>query len=141
MCLLAEARERWMQSARLKRVNVKLWRSTMKNIYVVAVALSLALFAVPAFAADETLPSFQALSEMATDAHTLTPLTDEQLASVEGGDHLTLATILINFAAVYQQPASPLFNLALANVFEGAATAALALNPSHVCGGMTSSAC
>jgi hypothetical protein len=113
----------------------------MKNIYVVVMALSLALFAVPAFAADDTLPSFQALSEMATDAHTPIPLTDEQLASVEGGDHLTLATILINFAAVYSQPDNPLYNLALANAFQKAATATIALNPAHVCGGLVSSAC
>jgi hypothetical protein len=56
-------------------------RSAMKIIIGVVLALSLTLSVVPAIAED----SFQALSKMpATDRALLTPLSDDQLASIEG---------------------------------------------------------
>jgi hypothetical protein len=56
-------------------------RSAMKFILGAVLALSLTLSVVPAIAED----SFQALSKMpATDRAFLTPLSDDQLASIEG---------------------------------------------------------
>ena len=70
----------------------------MKFILGVVLALSLTLSVVPAIAED----SFQALSKMpATDRALLTPLSDDQLASIEGA-RLSPVNIGINVAITPQ---------------------------------------
>jgi hypothetical protein len=71
-------------------------RYTMKTVIGVAVALALALSVVPAMAED----TFQAFSNMpAGEQERLTPLSDAQLATIEGSDVCVGCT---NAAAVYQ---------------------------------------
>jgi hypothetical protein len=72
-------------------------RYTMKNVIGVAIALALALSVVPAIAEEDT---FQAFSNMpAGEQELLTPLSDAQLATIEGSDVCIACT---NAAAVYQ---------------------------------------
>jgi hypothetical protein len=69
----------------------KVGRDTMKAIISVAAALALALSCVPAIAGD----TFRALSSMpAGEQKLLTPLSDEQLAAVEGENILELIHLL-----------------------------------------------
>jgi aminoglycoside phosphotransferase len=64
----------------------------MKTIIGLAAALALALSVVPATAGD----MFQALSVIpASEQAGLTPLTDDQLAAVEGGNILELIHLLL----------------------------------------------
>jgi hypothetical protein len=84
----------------------------MKIVIGLAAALALALSAVPATAGD----MFQALSLIpASEQAGLTPLTDDQLAAVEGGDilellHLLLAITPENAATLISQILSSLHN-------------------------------
>jgi hypothetical protein len=64
----------------------------------VAVMLSLTLLAVPALAEQADQENFHALSGITTDEQAANVLTDEQLATVEGGFHLTAAQALLNLA-------------------------------------------
>jgi hypothetical protein len=91
----------------------------MKKFTSIAIACLLALSVVPAMAADqtgsdrepvmsqavETAPvSFQALSKLAaTERQGLVPLTDKELASIEGEGFFNCnVAICVNFAAVSQ---------------------------------------
>ena len=72
----------------------------MKTVIGVAIALALALSVVPAIAEEDT---FQALSTMpAGEQGLLTPLSDEQLATIEGEGWGDRCTFCSNYAAVYQ---------------------------------------
>jgi hypothetical protein len=77
-------------------------RYTMKTVIGVAIALALALSVVPAMAED----TFQAFSNMpAGEQELLTPLSDAQLAAVEGGleiEIVDVCTICTNIADVAQ---------------------------------------
>jgi hypothetical protein len=74
-------------------------RYTMKTVIGVAIALALALSVVPAIAEENT---FQAFSNMpAGEQGLLTPLSDEQLAAVEG-EGVEICTFCANVAEVYQ---------------------------------------
>jgi hypothetical protein len=74
----------------------------MKTVISVAVALALVLSVVPAIAGD----TFQALSTMpAGEQKLLTPLSDEQLATIEGqGDEVCYfcSNYASQYAAIYQ---------------------------------------
>jgi hypothetical protein len=74
----------------------------MKTVISAAVALALVLSVVPAIAGD----TFQTFSSMPTgDQELLTPLSDEQLATIEGegwGDTDT-CVFCANVASIYQQ--------------------------------------
>jgi hypothetical protein len=71
----------------------------MKTVIGVAIALALALSVVPAIAEEN---AFQAFSNMpAGEQGLLTPLSDEQLAAVEG-EGVEVCTICTNVAEVYQ---------------------------------------
>jgi hypothetical protein len=71
----------------------------MKTVISAAVALALVLSVVPAIAGD----TFQALSSMpAGEQGLLTPLSDEQLATIEGEGWGDTCTFCSNYAAVYQ---------------------------------------
>jgi hypothetical protein len=75
-------------------------RHTMKTVIGVAIALALALSVVPAIAEEDT---FQAFSSMpAGEQGLLTPLSDEQLATIEGEGWGDTCTFCSNYAAVYQ---------------------------------------
>jgi hypothetical protein len=74
-------------------------RSAMKFILGVVLALSLTLSVVPAMAED----SFQALSKMpATDRALLTPLSDDQLVSIEGARIVGPINTGVNVAIITQ---------------------------------------
>jgi hypothetical protein len=67
-------------------------------IMTLSITLSIALLAVPALAAQPEAVDFHALSNVPADDQTLASLTDEQLASVEGGNHITTAYLLLQTA-------------------------------------------
>ena len=72
----------------------------MKTVIGVAIALALALSVVPAIAEEDT---FQAFSNMpAGEQGLLTPLSDEQLATIEGEGWGDACAFCSNYAAVYQ---------------------------------------
>jgi hypothetical protein len=91
----------------------------------VAVMLSLTLLAVPALAAQTEQENFHAMSAISSDEQMPTTLTDEQLAAVEGGDHMTLAAALLAIAAGFAAGADPVSALA----YQQGAAAVLLLNP------------
>ena len=69
----------------------------MKIAIGLALALALALFSVPATAGD----TFHALSS--TDQTSLTPLSDEQLAAIEGaGGGTDVCVVCVNLAVITQ---------------------------------------
>jgi hypothetical protein len=65
----------------------------MRIIIGVALALSLTLSVVPAIAGD-TFHAFRTLS--ATEQTTLTPMHDDQLATVEGATPFSIPSIIVN---------------------------------------------
>ena len=72
----------------------------MKTVISVAIALSLVLSVVPAIAGED---AFRALSSMAAgEQELLTPLSDEQLAAIEGEGWGDDCSFCANYAAVYQ---------------------------------------
>lgn len=85
----------------------------MKRINLAILALAMALLVAPAFAANDASLNFHALSGIASDAQEVTPtiLTDEQLASVEGGEHITAARLFISQAQTATNSLVRLFSL------------------------------
>jgi hypothetical protein len=82
----------------------------MKAVIGLAAALALALSAVPATAGD----MFQALSLIpASEQAGLTPLTDDQLAAIEGGNILELIHLLL---AITPENAATLINQILSSI-------------------------
>jgi hypothetical protein len=79
----------------------------MKTVISIVVGLALVLSVVPAIAGDTFIPatardSFRALGNMpAGEQELLTPLSDEQLAVIEG-EGAEVCTFCSNYAAVYQ---------------------------------------
>jgi hypothetical protein len=82
----------------------------MKTVISLAAVLALALYAVPATAGD----MFQALSLIpASEQAGLTPLTDDQLAAVEGENILVLIHLLL---AITPENAATLINQILSSI-------------------------
>jgi hypothetical protein len=108
----------------------------MRTTTYAVIALGLILLAAPAFAADDTTLNFPALSGITADLQAApdvqavpTLLTDDQLAAIEGGTHLTTAGIFLTVAAWYQNPAGG-NDLGIASLFQDLALGAL-LNQAH----------
>lgn len=87
----------------------------MKKLTSIAIAFLLVLSVVPAMAGDQTdsqaTVSFQALSNLSTtESQALTPLTDTELAAIEGGVRIDdICVVCINFAnQVVTQVAVPI---------------------------------
>jgi hypothetical protein len=104
------------------------------KITLLTFAMAMALVAAPVLAADmvpdQMVPDqFAAINSIASD---VTPLSDEQLATVEGGFHLNLAFGLIEAAAVWATPAPP-FNNTIAQILQTAAIGVLTVQPAHFC--------
>ena len=81
----------------------------MRKLILVGLALALALSVAPAMAADDGPPSgtqpaaFQALSKLPTlEKVAPIPMTDEQLAAIEGGLDINVCIICLNIAVVTQ---------------------------------------
>ena len=75
----------------------------MKKLTIIALAFFLALSAIPAMAGDQAdnTSTFQAFSTLpAAQRDTLTPLTDTELAAIEGGD--TAIATASNSNSTYQ---------------------------------------
>jgi hypothetical protein len=78
-------------------------RLTMKTVISVSIALALMLSVAPAMAGDTD--TFQAFSKMAVggEQERLTPLSDEQLATIEGADVCTFCSqYATNYSDIYQ---------------------------------------
>jgi hypothetical protein len=101
---------------------------------LMAATFAIALVAVPAFATNqESSMDFHALGQVAADVQTApTVLTDEQLASVEGGDHLTTGIAYLIIARVLADVPGNAWD-PLANAF-AAAGVFTASGPVHGCG-------
>jgi hypothetical protein len=120
----------------------------MRKANVALFVLALALFSVPAFASnDDAALSFQALSDIAADTSAPTMLSDEQLAAVEGGNHLTagVSQILFGYILANQQPfvipAAQALLRAFATASIGAGTFVINSVPVHPCGSAAGVAC
>ena len=80
----------------------------MKKFTSIAIAFLLALAVVPAMAADQTnstmeSTTFQAFSNLsATEREALTPLTDKELAAIEGSFFDDVCIVCLNIATVEQ---------------------------------------
>ena len=79
----------------------------MKKFTSIAIAFVLALSVVPAMAADQTddqVPAtFQAFRNLpATEREALTPLTDKELAAIEGSFFDNVCIVCLNLAEVTQ---------------------------------------
>jgi hypothetical protein len=80
----------------------------MKKFTSIAIAFLLALSVVPAMAADQTVDqvpaTFQAFSNLsATEREALTPLTDKELAAIEGSSLFDdVCIVCLNIAVVDQ---------------------------------------
>jgi hypothetical protein len=108
----------------------------MKTIASLLVGIAIAVVSVQANA---TSVEFTAMKSMGSDVASIpTPLSDEQLAAVEGGTHLSAVIAILNLAAQYQQigglPYIP-FNLAVANALQNAAGQVLLNSNAHFCTG------
>ena len=74
----------------------------MKKLATIAIAFFLVLSAIPAMAGDKVgdTSTFQAFSNLpAAQRDTLTPLTDKELAAIEGGDTCTGCSITATVTA------------------------------------------
>jgi hypothetical protein len=85
---MLERQKRWRNLKQTRRYQMKIAFATK----LMAVTFSLVLIAVPAFA---EIADFHAMSAVAVDEQAPVLMTDEQLAAVEGGDHLTTAAVLL----------------------------------------------
>ena len=76
----------------------------MKKLTIIALAFFLALSAIPAMAGDQAdnTSTFQAFSTLpAAQRDTLTPLTDTELAAIEGGDTAIATAYNTNYTYQY----------------------------------------
>ena len=69
-------------------------------VMTLSITLSIALLVLPALAAQQEAGDFHALSKVPLGEQTAASLTDEQLASVEGGFHITTASVLLETALI-----------------------------------------
>jgi hypothetical protein len=121
----------------------------MRKANVALFVLALALFAVPAFASnDDAALNFQALSDIAADTSAPTMLSDDQLAAVEGGNHLTtgVSQILFGYILANQQPlvvnaVGQALLRAFATASIGAGSFVINSVPVHPCGAAAGVAC
>ena len=80
----------------------------MKKFTSIAIAFVLALSVVPAMAADQTddqVPAtFQAFRNLpATEREALTPLTDKELAAIEGSFFGNVCIVCLNISTIVQE--------------------------------------
>jgi hypothetical protein len=113
------------QSSKIHRSSLNFLEDTMKKVTCLALAMAMALVAAPVFAASEGPNSFGAMNDMASG---VTPLSDEQLAEVEGGVHFGNINILIGLAQNYATGG----NLAVAQIVQAAAAVALLTELAHL---------
>jgi hypothetical protein len=113
----------------------------MRKANVAQLVIGLTLLAAPAFASTDATANFRALGEISTDLSAPAMLSDEQLATVEGGDHLTtgFAHVLYAYVLANQQPT--VFGPGNRSLLRAMATASLATGvfimqsmPIHNCG-------
>jgi hypothetical protein len=109
----------------------------MRSTAFVVLGLAVALASGPAFAANEAIVEFTAMKSMGSDiAATPTPLSDEQLAAVEGGTHLRSVIAILRLAAQYQRvgglPYIPQ-DLSIAQALQNVAGLVLQNSSAHSC--------